>query len=88
MAVLRKRWMAKDLTAKRFSAAVDLLEQIAIDRYPALPLVRRIYELRANLTSCDAVYVALAEALRCELLTADSRLARAPGPRCPIRVLA
>ena len=30
---------------------------------------------------------ALAEALDCELLTADRRLARAAGPRCAIRVL-
>jgi hypothetical protein len=32
-------------------------------------------------------YVALAETLGCELLTADQRLASASGPRCVIRVL-
>ena len=35
----------------------------------------------------DASYVALAERLDCELVTADGRLATAPGPRCAIRVL-
>jgi hypothetical protein len=35
----------------------------------------------------DAVYVGLAEALDCPLLTADRRLADAPGPRCEIRLL-
>ena len=33
------------------------------------------------------MYVALAEALRYELLTGDRRLAAAPGPRCAIRLL-
>jgi len=36
----------------------------------------------------DAAYIALAETLGCELLTADRRLAFAPGPRCPVRLLA
>jgi predicted nucleic acid-binding protein len=31
--------------------------------------------------------VALAEALGCELVTADRRLAGAPGPGCPITVV-
>ena len=39
------------------------------------------------MTAYDAAYVALAEELGCELLTADARLAQAPGPRCAIRVL-
>jgi predicted nucleic acid-binding protein len=49
--------------------------------------MRRAYELRANVTAYDSAYVALAETLGCELLTADGRLANAPGPRCTIRVL-
>jgi predicted nucleic acid-binding protein len=38
-----------------------------------------VWALRANLAACDAVYVALAEALDTTLLTCDGRLARAPG---------
>lgn len=87
VAVLRKRWLAGSLTARRFSAAVTDSRAIALDRYPTLPLLRRAYELRANLTAYAAVYVALAEALGCELLSADKRLAAAPGPKCSIRVL-
>jgi predicted nucleic acid-binding protein len=46
-----------------------------------------VYELRANVTAYDATYVALAEALGCHLLTADQRLAKSTGARCPIRIL-
>lgn len=46
-----------------------------------------MWELRDNLTAYDATYVALAEALDCKLLTADGRLAGAPGPRCTIAVV-
>ena len=87
LAVLRKRWLAGTITDRRFAAAVGDLEAIDLDRYPTLRLMRRAYELRANVTAYDATYVALAEALDCGLLTGDRRLANAPGSRCPIRVL-
>jgi predicted nucleic acid-binding protein len=87
MAVLRKRWVAGSMTDRRFAAAVEDLGALEVDRYPALRFLRRVYELRANVTACDAVYVALAEALGCELWTADRRLASAPGTACAFRVL-
>lgn len=43
--------------------------------------------LRNNLTSYDAGNVALAEALACTLLTADIRLADAPGAQCTIEII-
>ena len=86
-AVLRKRWQAKTITALRFAEAIDDLEDLTIDRYPTLRFMRRAYELRDTLTAYDAAYVALAEALGCPFLTADQRLSKAPGPRCPIRLL-
>lgn len=87
VSVLRKRWLAGDLTERRFSLAVDDLQTLAIIRYPTLPLMRRAYELRANVTAYDATYVALAEGLGCPLFTADARLAASPGPTCQIRVV-
>jgi predicted nucleic acid-binding protein len=88
VAVLRKRWLARTVDERRFAAAIDDLADLAVDRYATLPLMRRAYELRANVTAYDAAYVALAEGLDCTLLTADARLARAAGPRCAIRLLA
>ena len=86
-AVLRKRWIAKTITADHFAAAIDDLAALPLRRYPAAALLRRAFELRATVTVYDAVYVALAEALDCDLLTGDARLAQAPGPRCGIQVL-
>ncbi len=87
VAVLRKRWMAGTMSEIRFQEAIGDLEAIEMERYPALPLMRRSYDLRANVTPYDATYIALAELLECELLTGDRRLARVPGPRCTIRIL-
>lgn len=87
VAVLRKRWLGGSLTAKRFAVAVDDLADITLTRYSALPFMQRAYELRSTVTTYDAVYVALAEGLDCELLTADDRLSRASGVRCAIRAL-
>ena len=87
VAVLRKRWLAGTISDRRFATAISDLEALDIDRYPTLPLMRRAYERRANVTAYDASYVALAELLSCELLTGDQRLASAPGLRCPVRVL-
>jgi predicted nucleic acid-binding protein len=87
VAVLRKRWQAGTIPDDRFEAAVRDLEDLDLDRYPALRFTRRAWELRANVTPYDATYVALAEVLGCELWTADQRLAKAPGPQCTIRVL-
>ena len=86
-AVLRKRWLVGGISDQRFAAAIDDLEDLELDRYPALPLMRRAYELRANVTAYDASYIALAELLDCQLLTGDRRLAGASGTRCSIRLL-
>ncbi len=62
------------------------LQALPIQRATHLPLLARCWELRGNLTTYDAAYVALAEALDTTLLTGDRRLARAPGPACIIEL--
>ncbi|MFV0258264.1 MAG: type II toxin-antitoxin system VapC family toxin [Acidimicrobiales bacterium] len=86
-AVLRKRWIAGDLTDRRLEVAVDALIKLPLVRYPTIGLLGRAIELRGNVTPYDAVYVALAEALAVELVTADRKLAAAPGPTCKIRTV-
>lgn len=86
-AALRRRWLAGAVSDERFSLAVADLADIPIARFPTLPLMRRAFELRANVTAYDASYIALAEALERPLYTADRRLVRAPGTRCTVHVL-
>jgi len=85
--VLRRQLAAGALDARRAGLALDDLAALPARRAPHRPLLARCWELRDNLTIYDAAYVALAEAMNATLLTADRRLARAPGPRCPIEVL-
>jgi len=87
VAVLRKGWLRRTLSDERLSAAVVHLQRMEFERVPTRRLLRRAIELRANVSAHDACYVALAEALGCELLTGDGRLAAATGPLCSIRVL-
>jgi predicted nucleic acid-binding protein len=64
--------------------AVDDLRDWPGERMSHRPLLGRAWELRSSVRGHDALYVALAEAMDATLLTTDRRLARAPGPRCPI----
>ena len=65
------------------SAHVDLL-RLDLELFPFAPFAERVWALRGNLTSYDAWYVALAEALDCPLVTLDRKLSRATGPTCEV----
>ncbi|MGH8931286.1 MAG: type II toxin-antitoxin system VapC family toxin [Egibacteraceae bacterium] len=75
------------LEAERARAALDDLADLPLTRYPHGGLLSRVWELRHTVTTYDGVYIALAEALGCPLVTADTRLAKAPGIRCEVEVL-
>lgn len=64
------------------AAARDLL-LLDLELVPFTPFAERVWELRANVTSYDAWYVAVAEQFDLPLATLDRRLAKATGPRCP-----
>jgi predicted nucleic acid-binding protein len=68
-------------------AALAAWARLGMRRFPVVGLLPRVWELRESLSAYDAAYVALAEALRCALVTADARLAQAPGPACSITVV-
>jgi predicted nucleic acid-binding protein len=84
----RRLASTKALDQRRAEMAIADLRGLRLDRVPHAPLLNRCWELRANLTVYDAAYVALAELLDTTLLTADSRLANAPGRRCSIELIA
>lgn len=87
VSVLRRLVSAGHTPPRRAALALQDLLDIPIQRARHEQLLPRVWELRENLTAYDASYVALAEALDTPLLTADQRLAKSPGPRCPIEVL-
>lgn len=74
-----------ELAAIRAATALELIRTVRAVRYPFEPFARRAWELRDNLTVYDAWYVALAEWLDTDLVTADEALVSAPGPRCSVR---
>lgn len=84
---LRAQALRGRVSAEDAQAALRRWAQLGLRRFAAVGLLARIWELRDNLTAYDATYVALAEALECELVTADARLAGAPGPTCVITVV-
>jgi predicted nucleic acid-binding protein len=83
----RRDLLAGRIGDDRSRLALDDLANLSLARMPHRPLMHRIWELRHNLTTYDAAYVALAESLDTPLLTSDGRLARAPVPRCEIELL-
>ncbi len=84
---LRAQVLRGHLGAGAGGAALAQWARLGVRRFAASGLLPRIWELRETVTAYDATYVALAEGLACELVTADARLAQAPGPRCPITVV-
>jgi predicted nucleic acid-binding protein len=84
--VLRRHADRGTLTRPQADAAIEDLLVFPIAVYPTAVLLRRTWELRQNVAANDGCYVALAEALGVPLVTADRRLAGAPGPRCEIAV--
>ncbi|HET7315477.1 type II toxin-antitoxin system VapC family toxin [Salinisphaera sp.] len=84
---LRRYHLRGELGARRGAQALDDLAAFGIKHYPHAPLLRRVWQLRANISAYDAAYVALAEALDAPLLTSDARLANAPGHQAVIHCL-
>ena len=84
---LRRLVIGRLMTEKQGRTTLDTWRRLAATRYPAHGLLERIWALRENLTAYDAGYVALAEQLDCSVVTADARLAAAPGIRCPVTLV-
>lgn len=80
--ILRRAAIQGQISSDTASLAhADLLD-LRVGLLPYAPFATRVWELRGNLTSYDAWYVAVAELADARLATIDERLSRAPGPRC------
>lgn len=85
--VIRRDHLRGRLDATAAAQAVQDLRDWPGERFGHRPLLDRVWELRQWVRPWDALYVALAEVMQATLLTSDSRLAMAFGPRCAIEVV-
>jgi predicted nucleic acid-binding protein len=70
------------MTTPEANAAHDDLMQLDIELLRFEPFASRIWELRYKVTSDDAWYVSIAEALRLPLATLDEPLSKSNGVTC------
>jgi predicted nucleic acid-binding protein len=84
--ILRRAAAKGEITQDIASMAhADLLD-LRVELFPYAPFAARVWELRENVTSYDAWYIALAESLGASVATLDRRMAQAPGPRCSFEI--
>lgn len=84
--VLRRLEQRGVLTPARVETARTTFDALAIDRYPHRPVSDRVWALRPALSTYDATYVALAEALDAVLVTTDRRIGGANGSQATVEV--
>jgi predicted nucleic acid-binding protein len=82
MNVLRRFERAAIISTSEAARAIEDLMDLKIELMPFEPFAPRVWDLRHNVTSYDAWYVAIAEALKLPLATLDESLARASGVQC------
>jgi predicted nucleic acid-binding protein len=82
--VIRRQELAGMISPDQAAQAHTDLLDLAINYWPYAVLAQRIWELRENLSSYGASYIALAEELDATAVTLDRRMQRAPGLRCEI----
>jgi predicted nucleic acid-binding protein len=84
---IRRQVLNRSVSPDDGWAELNTWRRLGVVRHPVVGLPDRVWELQENVSAYDASYLALAEALGCALLTADARLSRVPGLRCPITVV-
>jgi predicted nucleic acid-binding protein len=77
--ILRRAARSGEISEDTASMAYADLMELRVALFPYQPFAARIWELRQNVTTYDAWYVALAESLGACLVTLDRRLSRVAG---------
>lgn len=80
--ILRRLERSRRISPLEATASHRDMLRMDIALFSFAPYAERVWALRANVTSYDAWYVALAEALDYPIVTLDRRLSRATGPMC------
>jgi predicted nucleic acid-binding protein len=82
LGLIRRDSMNGVLHDSRAGIAMNELMDWPGHRFSLRPFTQRAWDLRFNVRSWDAYYVALAEFLQVPLLTLDQRLVKSEGPTC------
>ncbi|MCZ6878353.1 MAG: type II toxin-antitoxin system VapC family toxin, partial [Acidobacteria bacterium] len=80
---LRRALLAKRLSEKRATEALEDYLDLPLIRHGHLNLLERVLQLRDNFSAYDATYLSLAESLGAHFVTADDSLARAVRRHLP-----
>lgn len=80
--ILRRLERSKQITSAEANAAQDDLMHLNLETFGFDPFADRIWDLRHTVTSYDAWYVALAEALQLPLATLDTKLTKSRSAKC------
>ena len=84
---LRRLVRTGEVPAERAEGVIADLIDFDLRRHPHVDLLGRTWELRDNLTSYDAMYVALAEAIASPLVTCAGPLGASPGHTVRVEVI-
>lgn len=87
LAVFRRDVFRGLLSGDRAQGAVSDLGDLAIDLFPSMDLRSRAWELRHNLTTADALFLALAELLDEPFATKDRHLIKAAKKHTKVETL-
>ena len=80
--ILRRLERARLLTKPEATSAQRDLVELDLILMPFAPFAERVWELRGQVTSYDAWYIAVAEALDLPLATLDRRMSRTKAVTC------
>lgn len=81
--VIRGWSLSRQITDEQALRAFGEFDALGVELVPMMSMLPAVYALRHNVSSYDAMYVVLARAAQCSLLTLDARLAAA-APDCAL----
>lgn len=81
--VIRGWSLSEQITDEQALRAFGEFDALGIEQMPMMSMLPAVYALRHNVSAYDAMYVVLARAAQCSLLTLDARLA-ASAPDCAL----
>lgn len=81
--VIRGWSLSRQITDEQALRAFGEFDALGVEQVSMMSMLPAVHVLRHNFSSYDAMYVVLARAAQCSLLTLDARLAAA-APDCAV----